>query len=133
MISQAIFDAIIYSLIAFSIVFMVLFGLTLVIYAMRFMGGEEKPAALSEVKPAPAAPAPAAKPAPAPAPTVANVKARHVAAITGAILAMTQGRGRIRSVMPAATGQSLPGTTNRWRTAGIVENNPRGVEPVWKR
>ncbi|MDR2528883.1 MAG: OadG family protein [Synergistaceae bacterium] len=126
--SDVIVRAVVFSCIAFSIVFIVLGGLTLVIYAMRMLtGGGEKTAGS-------AAPKEAAKPAlstPAFAPA-ANVKAQHVAAITAAILTMTQGRGRIMSISPVG-GSSLWNTTQRWRAMAIVEANARTLAPSWKR
>lgn len=135
--------AVIYSLIAFSIVFIVLGGLTLVIYAMRFATGSETPgggtsSSSGDAKPKPAAAAAPAEPAKIVSAPAANAMTHHVAAITAAILAITQGRGRIKSVTPAQgpgeTQQSAPGgTTQRWRAAAILENSSRRLQPAWKR
>jgi hypothetical protein len=132
--SEIIRNAIIYSCIAFSIVFAVLGGLTIVIFAMRLLtGSKTAPSA-----PAPgagagggAAAAPAASGQTVPAAAV-NVKAQHVAAITAAILAATQGRGQVLSIAPAQ-GQGYPSRTCRWRSAAIVEGVGRHLSPAWKR
>jgi len=128
--------AIIYSLIAFSIVFIVLGGLTAVIYAMRLLAGGDE-SNKSETSPAAKA-VTAAKIEPAstePVESVAtNVKAQHVAAITAAILAMTGGGGRILSVMPVENAApAVKNTIHRWRSAGIVEATASGIAPAWKR
>lgn len=126
--SAVIIRAVIFSCIAFSIVFVVLGGLTLVIYAMRLLTGGGKEAADSITPRATVKPALSIS-ASAPA---ANVKAQHVAAITAAILTMTQGRGRIVSISPAGSS-SLWNTTQRWRAMAIVEANGRTLAPSWKR
>jgi hypothetical protein len=136
--SEIIRAAIIYSCIAFSIVFIVLGGLTIVIYATRLAaGGSTPPSAPNSGagKGTPAASAAsAASGGAAPARAVAvDVKGQHVAAITAAILALTQGRGRILSVAPAQA-QGCPSlTASRWRSAGIVESTGRRLAPSWKR
>ncbi|MDR1741602.1 MAG: OadG family protein [Synergistaceae bacterium] len=119
--------AAIYSLIAFSIVFIVLFGLTCVIYAMRFVttgsGGAGSAGSGPKQQAAPSAPAPAAS---------GNA---HVAAITAAVLAATHGLGRILSISPLiAGGRTILSEANRmWRSTSHVENVNGGIAPVWKR
>jgi len=128
--------ALLYSVIALSIVFFILGGMTVVIYTMRLIGGDNTSGdsgasgASKGAEPAKSAPA-----APAKSSSAANVKAHHVAAITAAILAMTQGGGRIRSITPAGGNlrKSASDGTQRWRTAGILEGNSRRLEPAWKR
>ncbi|MDR1622739.1 MAG: OadG family protein [Synergistaceae bacterium] len=128
--------AIIYSCIAFSIVFIVLGGLTVVIYAMRIAtgaAGAEKPDEPSPVVDA-AQSVQSLQPA--------NVKSQHVAAITAAILAATQGRGKIVNIAPVPQNSlqtSQPQqrmfsseTTQIWRTVAIVENSSRRLAPAWK-
>ncbi|MDR2522843.1 MAG: OadG family protein [Synergistaceae bacterium] len=126
--SDVIIRAVIFSCIAFSIVFIVLGGLTLVIFAMRLLtgGGEPEPAA-SKAAAKPAVSIPSAAPVPVAA---ANVKAQHVAAITAAILTMTQGRGRVVNITPAGGAWN---TTQRWRAMSIVEGSGRALAPSWKR
>jgi Na+-transporting methylmalonyl-CoA/oxaloacetate decarboxylase gamma subunit len=134
--SEIIKTAVIYSCIAFSIVFIVLGGLTAVIYAMRLTTGSQTPSAPASgtgagavAVPAPASPGKAAPIA------AANVKAQHVAAVTGAILALTQGRGRVLGIAPAQPqGQGYPSSpTARWHSAGIVESVGSHLSPSWKR
>ena len=63
-----------------------------------------------------------------------NVKAQHVAAVTAAILAATQGRGRILSIVPQAGPVSISSSsTRRWCEAGIVASVGRHIAPSWKR
>ena len=122
--------AIIYSCIAFSIVFIVLGGLTLVIYAMRILTG-----ASSEPGPGTA---PDGKDRAAsktePAPSATGVKSRHVAAVTAAILAATHGRGRILSVTPIGQARTISSeSTKIWKTAAVVTAVSRRLAPSWKR
>jgi sodium pump decarboxylase gamma subunit len=76
--------ALVYSFIAFSIVFIVLGLLTAVIYAMRLLTGSEEPKK-------PSSAAPATKPTPAPPAAAASTDTRHAASVTAAILAVTHG------------------------------------------
>jgi Na+-transporting methylmalonyl-CoA/oxaloacetate decarboxylase gamma subunit len=141
---EIIKTAFVYSCIAFSIVFVVLGGLTVVIYAMRLITGSNAPSAPGTgAGGGTPAPVPAAAPAPASsggkaAPIAAvNVKAQHVAAITAAILAATQGRGRVLGIAPAlasAQGQACPSlAAARWHSTAIVKGIGRGLSPSWKR
>ena len=105
------------SVIAFSVVFLVLIFLTIVIYAMRLVSrfaGSEKPAA-----------APAAKKAAPVAAAVAGASAAAadeelVAVIAAAIFAQTGSMMRIKSIVPAGT--HLIGVDNvSWITCGRLE------------
>jgi sodium pump decarboxylase gamma subunit len=126
-----VMDAVVYSFIAFSIVFIVLGGLTLVIYAMRMVtGSNEKPKAPNALEGGSVTPA--AQATTAPAPSAQNVKGRHVAAITAAILAATRGHGKILSILPEPVAISSE-STRMWRAAGIVEAVGRRLAPTWKR
>jgi len=137
--SSVILEALIYSLIAFSIVFIVLGGLTAVIFATRFLGDSNDSGdseASGEKKPSPATVSPPpSPPVLVPAAVAVNANAHHVAAITSAILTMTQGRGWVRSIAPAEENlrKLTPDTTKRWREAGILEGKERRLEPTWKR
>jgi Na+-transporting methylmalonyl-CoA/oxaloacetate decarboxylase gamma subunit len=138
--SEIIRTALIYSCIAFSIVFVVLGGLTAVIYAMRVITGSSRtpsaPASGGGSVPVPApVPAPVVSSNAAPAAAVAvNVKARHVAVITAAVLAATQGRGRVSNIAPAQVQErGYFAQATRWRSAGIVENVGNHLTPAWKR
>jgi sodium pump decarboxylase gamma subunit len=121
---ERVVDAVVYSFIAFSIVFIVLGGLTLVIYGMRLLTGSgdqpKKPETKAPIKSEPAA-----------AVSGADVKAKHTAAITAAILALTGGRGGIIGIYP--TGKISSEGTRVWRASGIIEAAGRRVAPAWKR
>lgn len=128
------------SIVAFSIVFGVLFGLTVMIYAIRiFSGGSgPKPDAgkpSSGGAPAKAAPAPAAASAPA-----GNPQGKVVAAITAAILEATGGRGRVLAIEPAgpaASGQACQfgecRWTHAWRSSGVAALTYNQVDRAWRR
>jgi Na+-transporting methylmalonyl-CoA/oxaloacetate decarboxylase gamma subunit len=132
--SEIIWRAITYSCIAFSIVFLVLGLLTAVIYAMRLTSKETPPASGADDDLGGEAKVSAAVPANAPQADTAGVKSRHVAAITAAILALTQGRGRILSITPAAAGNNfLREATRLWRSTAIVRNVGRRLPAAWKR
>ncbi len=107
------------SVIAFGVVFIVLIGLTLVIFAMRFVSkfaGGQKAAAPA---PAPARPAPAPAPAPAVAPAAAEDE-ELVAVIAAAIAAQTGSAVRISAIVPAGT--HLIGNDNLgWIACGRLE------------
>jgi hypothetical protein len=134
---EIIKTAFVYSCISFSIVFVVLGGLTLVIYATRVISSGKEPSSpgaggagtggISVAAPAPASSGGKAAPIAA-----VGVKTQHIAAITAAIMAMTQGRGRVLGIAPAQ-GQSYPSLAARWRSSAIVESVGRGLTPSWKR
>ena len=116
------------SIVAFSIVFGVLFVLTMVIYGMRlFAGGNEKK---NDV--APKTPAPALK---KPAVNISNAsgsnadKAKIVAAITAAIVEFTGNSNfRILSV-EAEHGRDY--WTSRWKSAGMISLNANTLVRKW--
>lgn len=119
------------SLVAFSIVFIVLLGLTLVIFAMRFFAAGERP------KPDDGATAPQSAPAAsaAPAARAEGAQARVVAAITAAILAATGGMGRVVSIAPETVDAVQKGArwTRAWRASGVLNLISRSVDRGWKR
>jgi sodium pump decarboxylase gamma subunit len=114
------------SVIAFSVVFLVLIFLTIVIYAMRLVSrfaGSEKPAA-----------APAAKKAAPVAAAVAGASAAAdeelVAVIAAAIFAQTGTMMRIKSIVPA--GAHLIGVDNvSWITCGRLEGLQGALSERW--
>ncbi len=114
------------SVIAFSVVFLVLIFLTIVIYAMRLVSrfaGSEKPAA-----------APAAKKAAPVAAAVAGASAAAdeelVAVIAAAIFAQTGSMMRIKSIVPAGT--HLIGVDNvSWITCGRLEGLQGALSERW--
>ena len=119
------------SLVAFSIVFIVLLGLTLVIFAMRIFATGDKP------KPGNATPAPQ-RPQSAPATFAVraeDAQAKVVAAITAAILTATGGAGRIVSISPETveTAQKSARWTRAWRASGVLNLISRSVDRGWKR
>ena len=114
------------STIAFSVVFIVLIFLTLVIYAMRLVSrfaGAEKPAAA----PAARAAAPAAAGA---ASSAAAADEELVAVIAAAIFAQTGTMMRIKSIVPAGT--RLIGTDNvSWINCGRLEGLQGALSDRW--
>ena len=114
------------SVIAFSVVFLVLIFLTIVIYAMRLVSrfaGSEKPAA-----------APAAKKAAPVAAAVAGASAAAdeelVAVIAAAIFAQTGTMMRIKSIVPV--GAHLIGVDNvSWITCGRLEGLQGALSERW--
>ncbi len=122
--------AVVVGLIAFSACFLVLGGLALIIYAIKYMAkvGErgngqpsapatkQQPAQTSHITPA----------APDIARTPAGSAQETIAAITGAVLAARGGKAfSIRTVTPVGTG-NRPGRSGdrrgAWETAGLLEN-----------
>ncbi|WP_286935014.1 OadG family protein [Aminobacterium sp. UBA4834] len=108
------------ALIAFSAVFLVLGGLTAIIYAIKYMGGVKEtpkgptpPSGPSQ--PVPAAPVPTASPAP----VSEHPRGHLIAAITGALLASGEGACRITSIR-AERGIRRP-SPSLWRTSAIME------------
>ena len=114
------------STIAFSVVFIVLIFLTLVIYAMRLVSrfaSAEKPAAA----PAARAAAPAAAGA---ASSAAVADEELVAVIAAAIFAQTGTMMRIKSIVPAGT--HLIGTDNvSWINCGRLEGLQGALSDRW--
>ncbi|MBQ4491059.1 MAG: OadG family protein [Pyramidobacter sp.] len=114
------------STIAFSVVFIVLIFLTLVIYAMRLVSrfaGAEKPAAA----PAARAAAPVAAGA---ASSAAAADEELVAVIAAAIFAQTGTMMRIKSIVPAGT--HLIGTDNvSWINCGRLEGLQGALSDRW--
>ncbi len=118
------------SVVAFSIVFGVLFVLTGVIYGMRLFAGsgDEKKNDVAPSKPS--APAPVAKAAPVKAQSAD--KAKIVAAITAAIVEFTGSSNfQILSVQPEVTGIPMDYWTARWKTAGMIGLNSNMLVRKW--
>ena len=113
------------STIAFSVVFIVLIFLTLVIYAMRLVSrfaGAEKPAAAPAAK--------AAAPVAAAAASSAAADEELVAVIAAAIFAQTGTMMRIKSIVPAGT--HLIGTDNvSWINCGRLEGLQGALSDRW--
>ena len=122
---EGLLGAINVSIVAFSIVFGVLFILTMVIFGMRiFAGGDEKKNDVSVNKPA--APVNVSKSAVKPAAD----KAKIVAAITAAIVEFTGNSNfRILSVEAEKPGDYW---TSRWKTAGMINLNSNRLNRAWK-
>lgn len=121
---EGLLGAINVSIVAFSIVFGVLFILTMVIFGMRiFAGGNEKKNDVSVNKPA--APVNVSKSAAKPAAD----KAKIVAAITAAIVEFTGNSNfRILSVEAEKPGDYW---TSRWKTAGMINLNSNRLNRKW--
>jgi Na+-transporting methylmalonyl-CoA/oxaloacetate decarboxylase gamma subunit len=102
--------------IAFSAVFMVLGGLTAIIYAIKYFGGVKKASPPSQ-PPAPREKAPAA-----PAVTGAETgdKGKIVAAIAAALLEATGQPCRITEIRPASGPHRRP-VLSLWRSSAIME------------
>ncbi|NLL36128.1 MAG: sodium pump decarboxylase subunit gamma [Fretibacterium sp.] len=133
---EGVSGSLIVSVVAFTLVFVVLIGLTAVIYAIKLFSGEPskpKQAAAPQAA-APSAPAPGAgrvaSTTVVPAP-VSSGSAKITAAITAAILAATQGRGRIVSVMPEPKKAPLD-WTHTWRVSGRLERLSSRLVRTWK-
>ena len=135
---EGVSGAINVSIVAFSIVFGVLFILTATIYAMRlFASSGDKPkegnppAGGKTVNHSNAVAAPAA-----PARAAVSPQSKIVAAITAAVLTATGGRGRILSIQPVAAS-SRPfaplGTSSTWRASGVVALVNNRLNRPWNR
>ena len=121
--------AVVVSLIAFSACFLVLGGLALIIYGIKYMAkvGERRDgqgaAPAKQQQPAQTSSAPVAR---AVAQTPAGTAQETIAAITGAVLAARGGKAfSIRTVTQLGTGnRSGDGRDRRgaWETAGLLEN-----------
>lgn len=114
------------SVIAFSVVFLVLIGLTVVIFAMRLVSkfaGNEKPAAAPAAKAAPAAAAAAGA-------AVSGADEELVAVIAAAIAAQSGTSMRIRSIVPSGT--HLIGVDNAsWIACGRLEGLQGALSDRW--
>ena len=126
--------AVVVSLIAFSACFLVLGGLALIIYGIKYMAkvGERRDgqgaAPAKQQQPAQTSSAPVAR-AVAQTPagsTLAGTAQETIAAITGAVLAARGGKAfSIRTVTQMGTGNRSGRSGDRrgaWETAGLLEN-----------
>ena len=143
------------SIVAFSIVFGVLIVLTAMIYAVRVFAADEDEGDVqkNDSKPQPVvkaqAPAQAVAAAPVvaqavqavaavPAPAVNTPQTKIVAAITAAIMAATQGAGRIVSIQPALALPEAPAknTPNfgagAWKTSGRIALVHNRLSRTWR-
>ena len=112
--------------IALAVVFIVLGCVTVLYYSMRLIAASKTG---GSPLPAPEKTASAGRVGFQPA---FDVKSKHVAAITAAIMTATKSQGRILNITPAGCPASFD-TTRRWRTAAIVEAVGRRLPPSWKR
>ena len=121
--------AVVVSLIAFSACFLVLGGLALIIYGIKYMAkvGERRDgqgaAPAKQQQPAQTSSAPVAR---AVAQTPAGTAQETIAAITGAVLAARGGKAfSIRTIAQLGTGNRNGRSGDRrgaWETAGLLEN-----------
>ena len=124
--------AVVVSLIAFSACFLVLGGLALIIYGIKYMAkvgerGDGQGTAPAKQQPARQAQASTAAPvAQAVAQTPAGSTQETIAAITGAVLAARGGKAfSIRTIAQLGTGNRSGNGRDRrgaWETAGLLEN-----------
>lgn len=136
------------SIVAFSIVFGVLIVLTAMIYAVRVFAADEDEGNVKKNDSKPAAPVKAAAQAPAAAPVVAQAvtpapavntpQTKIVAAITAAIMAATQGAGRIVSIQPALALPEAPAKNapnfgaGAWKTSGRIALVHNRLSRTWR-
>ena len=121
--------AVVVSLIAFSACFLVLGGLALIIYGIKYMAkvGERRDgqgaSPAKQQHPAQTSSAPVAR---AVAQTPAGTAQETIAAITGAVLAARGGKAfSIRTIAQLGTGNRSGNGRDRrgaWETAGLLEN-----------
>ena len=121
--------AVVVGLIAFSACFLVLGGLALIIYGIKYMAkvGERRDgqgaAPAKQQQPAQTSSAPVAR---AVAQTPAGTAQETIAAITGAVLAARGGKAfSIRTIAQLGTGNRSGNGRDRrgaWETAGLLEN-----------
>ena len=128
--------AVVVGLIAFSACFLVLGGLALIIYGIKYMakvGDRGDGQGTAPAKQQPAQPAQTSSAAPVArnnaqlaGSTLAGSTQETIAAITGAVLAARGGKAfSIRTVTPAGTGNRSGNGKDRrgaWETAGLLEN-----------
>ena len=129
--------AVVVGLIAFSACFLVLGGLALIIYGIKYMakvgergdGQGTAPAKQQPVQPAQAssaAPVARAVAQPPAGSTLAGTAQETIAAITGAVLAARGGKAfSIRAIAQLGTGNRSGRSGDRrgaWETAGLLEN-----------
>ena len=129
--------AVVVSLIAFSACFLVLGGLALIIYGIKYMAkvGERRDgqgaAPAKQQQPAQTSSAPVAR---AVAQTPAGTAQETIAAITGAVLAARGGKAfSIRTIAQLGTGNRSGNGRDRrgaWETAGLLENLGK-LERTW--
>lgn len=134
--SNGIGGALSLALIAFSTVFMVLGGLTLIIFCVRHIaaavGGINRKKGSSGTGAAPQAPS--AAPAPQAQATVpASGDGKRLAAVISAAILATTGRAvRIKSISPAAKADRR-GMTGGWRASALLDNFQGMVKDPWQK
>lgn len=126
--------AIVVGLIAFSACFLVLGGLALIIYGIKYMakvgergdGQGTAPAKQQPAQASSAAPVARAVAQPPAGSTLAGTAQETIAAITGAVLAARGGKAfSIRAIAQLGTGNRSGRSGDRrgaWETAGLLEN-----------
>ena len=126
--------AIVVGLIAFSACFLVLGGLALIIYGIKYMakvgergdGQGTAPAKQQPAQASSAAPVARAVAQPPAGSTLAGTAQETIAAITGAVLAARGGKAfSIRTIAQLGTGNRSGNGRDRrgaWETAGLLEN-----------
>ena len=120
------------SIIAFSVVFLVLGGLSGIIYGIKYMATalERKKGGGSGTAPAPVAPAAAVQTVPAA--SGGSDKGRLLAVISAAVAAVEGPGARITSVRPSGGAAALaPRGGLEWKRVGIIETLG-GLSRDWK-
>lgn len=139
--SNGIGGAISLALIAFSTVFLVLGGLTLIIYCVKYLAalgggmgnkGATPPVGGKRAKAAPPKETPAPGAVPAERTPSGPEGGKLAAAISAAILASTGRAVRIKSITPS--GRGVRGTlSGGWRASALLENYQGMVKDPWSR
>lgn len=124
---QGVGGAFTLTIIAFTVVFLVLGGLTGIIYGIKYLAGGLERKQRGGSAPAPAAPS---APAPASAPASAGGDGRLLAVIAGAVAAYGGGKYSVTSVRPAGSARAPLGG-DAWRQAAIYQSLG-GINREWK-
>ena len=123
---QGVGGAFTLTIIAFTVVFLVLGGLTGIIYGIKYLAG-----GLERKQGGGSAPAPSAHlPTSAPAPASAGGDGRLLAVIAGAVAAYGGGKYSVTSVRPAGSARAPLGG-DAWRQAAIYQSLG-GINREWK-
>lgn len=133
--AQGIGGALSLAFIAFSTVFLVLGGLTLIIMGVKYLSaiGERKPGVKPPAPPKPQAgsgPGSVATPQAPGAAVSGHDQKKVIAAIAGALLACGEG-ARIKSIRPVAGPSGLVGSL--WKQAALMEGLKKLDRNLWKK
>lgn len=124
---QGVGGAFTLTIIAFTVVFLVLVGLTGIIYGIKYLAGGIERKQSGGGTPVAPSPAPAAS---APAPAAAGGDGRLLAVIAGAVAAYGGGKYSVTSVRPVGSVRAPLGG-DAWRQAAIYQSLG-GLNRDWK-